>query len=84
MRPGHTVDKAALAEAVWGDHIDQTDGSGEQQLLGARLARLVGLQDPQKLGDLLRSDRGRFDKIHVFSSFLYILTIILYLILILL
>ena len=25
MRPGHTVDKAALAEAVWGDHIDQTD-----------------------------------------------------------
>lgn len=24
-RPGHTVDKAALAEAVWGDHIDQTD-----------------------------------------------------------
>ncbi len=25
MRPGHTVDKVALAEAVWGDHIDQTD-----------------------------------------------------------
>lgn len=25
MRPGHTVDKAVLAEAVWGDHIDQTD-----------------------------------------------------------
>ena len=25
MRPGHTVDKAILAEAVWGDHIDQSD-----------------------------------------------------------
>ncbi|MBQ2111909.1 MAG: response regulator transcription factor [Bacteroidales bacterium] len=25
MRPGHTVDKVVLAEAVWGDHIDQTD-----------------------------------------------------------
>ena len=25
MRPGHTVDKAVLAEAVWGDHIDQSD-----------------------------------------------------------
>ena len=25
MRPGYTVDKAVLAEAVWGDHIDQTD-----------------------------------------------------------
>lgn len=25
MRPEHTVDKAVLAEAVWGDHIDQTD-----------------------------------------------------------
>lgn len=24
-RPGHTVDKAVLAEAVWGDHIDQAD-----------------------------------------------------------
>ncbi len=24
-RPGHTVDKVALAEAVWGDHIDQVD-----------------------------------------------------------
>ncbi len=24
-RPGHTVDKAALAEAVWGDHVDQVD-----------------------------------------------------------
>ena len=24
-RPGHTVDKATLAEAVWGDHIDQVD-----------------------------------------------------------
>ena len=23
MRPGHTVDKAVLAEAVWGDHADQ-------------------------------------------------------------
>ena len=25
MRPGHTIDKAVLAEAVWGDHIDQSD-----------------------------------------------------------
>lgn len=25
MRPGHIVDKAVLAEAVWGDHIDQSD-----------------------------------------------------------
>jgi len=25
MRPGHTVDKAVLAEAVWGDHVDQSD-----------------------------------------------------------
>lgn len=25
MRPGHTVDKAVLAEAVWGDHADQAD-----------------------------------------------------------
>lgn len=25
MRPGHTVDKAVLAESVWGDHIDQAD-----------------------------------------------------------
>lgn len=25
IRPGHTVDKAVLAEAVWGDHIDQSD-----------------------------------------------------------
>ena len=25
MRPGHTVGKAVLAEAVWGDHIDQSD-----------------------------------------------------------
>ncbi|WP_418981930.1 response regulator transcription factor [Alistipes sp.] len=24
-RPGHTVDKAVLAEAVWGDHADQAD-----------------------------------------------------------
>ena len=24
-RPNHTVDKTALAEAVWGDHIDQAD-----------------------------------------------------------
>ena len=24
-RPNHTVDKAALAEGVWGDHIDQAD-----------------------------------------------------------
>lgn len=24
-RPSHLVDKGALAEAVWGDHIDQTD-----------------------------------------------------------
>lgn len=25
QRPGHVVDKAVLAEAVWGDHIDQAD-----------------------------------------------------------
>lgn len=25
MRPGHVVDKAVLAEAVWGDHADQSD-----------------------------------------------------------
>lgn len=25
MRPGYTVDKAVLAEAVWGDHMDQAD-----------------------------------------------------------
>lgn len=25
MRPGYTVDKAVLAEAVWGDHADQAD-----------------------------------------------------------
>ena len=25
MRPGHLVDKAVLAEAVWGDHADQSD-----------------------------------------------------------
>lgn len=25
MRPGHIVDKAVLAEAVWGDHADQSD-----------------------------------------------------------
>lgn len=25
MRPGHMVDKAVLAEAVWGDHVDQSD-----------------------------------------------------------
>ncbi len=24
-RQGHTIDKAALAEAVWGDHVDQAD-----------------------------------------------------------
>ncbi len=25
QRPNHTVDKAVMAEAVWGDHIDQSD-----------------------------------------------------------
>ena len=25
QRPGHTIDKAVLAEAVWGDHVDQAD-----------------------------------------------------------
>ena len=25
QRPEHLVDKAVLAEAVWGDHIDQAD-----------------------------------------------------------
>ena len=25
QRPNHLVDKAVLAEAVWGDHIDQAD-----------------------------------------------------------
>ena len=24
-RPNHIIDKAVLAEAVWGDHIDQAD-----------------------------------------------------------
>lgn len=24
-RPNHLIDKAVLAEAVWGDHIDQAD-----------------------------------------------------------
>ena len=27
-RPNHMVDKATLAEAVWGDHIDQADNFG--------------------------------------------------------
>lgn len=25
QRPGHVIDKAVLAEAVWGDHVDQSD-----------------------------------------------------------
>ena len=25
QRPRHVVDKAVLAEAVWGDHVDQSD-----------------------------------------------------------
>ena len=25
LRPGHLIDKSVLAEAVWGDHIDQAD-----------------------------------------------------------
>ena len=25
QRPGHVIDKAVLAEAVWGDHVDQAD-----------------------------------------------------------
>ena len=25
QRPGHIVDKTVMAEAVWGDHIDQAD-----------------------------------------------------------
>ena len=25
QRPNHLVDKAVMAEAVWGDHIDQSD-----------------------------------------------------------
>ena len=25
VRPGHVIDKATLAEAVWGDHADQSD-----------------------------------------------------------
>ena len=25
QRPGHVIDKSVLAEAVWGDHIDQAD-----------------------------------------------------------
>lgn len=25
QRPGHIIDKAVMAEAVWGDHIDQAD-----------------------------------------------------------
>lgn len=37
MRSGHTVDKAALAEAVWGDHIDQAD---DFQFLYAQIKNL--------------------------------------------
>ena len=37
MRPGHTVDKAVLAEAVWGDHIDQSD---DFQFLYAQMKNL--------------------------------------------
>lgn len=37
MRSGHTVDKAALAEAVWGDHIDQAD---DIQFLYAQIKNL--------------------------------------------
>lgn len=25
LRPGHMIDKAVLAESVWGDHVDQSD-----------------------------------------------------------
>lgn len=36
-RPGHLVDKAVLAEAIWGDHIDQTD---DFQFLYAQMKNL--------------------------------------------
>lgn len=36
-RPGHLVDKAVLAEAVWGDHIDQAD---DFQFLYAQMKNL--------------------------------------------
>ena len=37
QRPGHLVDKAVLAEAIWGDHIDQTD---DFQFLYAQMKNL--------------------------------------------
>ena len=37
MRPGHMVDKAVLAEAVWGDHADQSD---EFQYVYAQMTNL--------------------------------------------
>ncbi len=36
-RPGHLVDKAVLAEAIWGDHIDQAD---DFQFLYAQMKNL--------------------------------------------
>lgn len=36
-RPGHLIDKAVLAESIWGDHIDQTD---DFQFLYAQMKNL--------------------------------------------
>ena len=36
-RPGHLVDKTVLAEAIWGDHIDQAD---DFQFLYAQMKNL--------------------------------------------
>ena len=37
QRPGHLVDKTVLAEAIWGDHVDQTD---DFQFLYAQMKNL--------------------------------------------
>ena len=41
-RPNHTIDKAALAEGVWGDHIDQADNFDFVYAQMKNLRRKVG------------------------------------------